>query len=537
MASRCTNCGGQLQYDIASARVKCLHCDSTFDPESFKIKTAAEEYKDEQNSTPKYDATMFVCPNCGAEIYSTELDAVNYCLYCGSFVTLESQLARIKRPRYIIPFAKTMEDCKAAYKKLVSHQLYAPSEFHDEKFIEGFKGIYIPFWNFEYKYGPKIDLEGKTESREGSYIVKQYYHINCDATGSIDNVAYDASSTFDDEISLRVAPYKKEDMKKFNPSYMFGFFGDTADIEDSVYQSESDKDIKEQLWETLTKAEGVDKGNPSESAPETFEKDIHLQKKASLSMLPVWFLTWRKGDRVAYSVMNGSNGNMYAEIPVSPIRYLLFSILTAIPIFFGLNEAFTFTASEMLTISMCLAFFMCMLYVFELDRIVRRVMHTDDRGFLETHQNAKLESDKQVDNNAITEILEALRDLTLGGWVYGVFAFLVVCIGAPEFVVIALAIAIIGTPIYTFIRLKDNAKLLKEKSNQNVWLDIAGAVFSIIFGAGLLIYDPAPDETYYFASVICMLGVGIAALRMVIRYNQFITRPVPRFFSRKEGGK
>ena len=37
MASRCINCGGILEYDIDSGKVKCQHCDSLYDAESFKV--------------------------------------------------------------------------------------------------------------------------------------------------------------------------------------------------------------------------------------------------------------------------------------------------------------------------------------------------------------------------------------------------------------------------------------------------------------------------------------------------------------------
>ncbi len=537
MASRCINCGGEVKYDIPSGKVICQHCESHFDPDEYKIKTAAEEHKDEQSSDERYAATVFVCPNCGAEIYSNELDAVNYCLYCGSFVTLESQLGRVRKPDHIIPFTKTADDCRAAYKKMIGSQIYAPGEFRDESFIKGFKGIYIPFWNFGYKYGPNIKIKGETEKQDGDYLVKQKYETKCRASGSVDSVAYDASSNFDDEISLRIAPYDRKAMKPFNPAYMFGFFGDTADIDYKVYKKQSDEDIRKELWEKISDAKGVSDGHPLESCPETMDKDLNMRKSAALAMLPVWFLTWRKGDRVAYSVMNGSNGNMYAEIPVDVTRYLIFSILTAIPLFFGLNELVTFTASEMLIIAVVLAMVMCLLYVFELDKIVRRVMHTDDRGFLETHEEAKKESDERVSANAIMAILEALGENSLGGWLVVIFSVIIICICAPEYAVVGLIIAVVGTPIYTLYRLYDNAKILKEKGGSNVWLDIAGALFSVVFGAGLLIYDPAPDIDYYIAAVICMLGVAVAAVRMVKRYNDSITRPVPRFFDRKEGAQ
>lgn len=545
VASRCVNCGGELRYDIGLQRVKCQHCDSNFDPETFVIKTAAEEVEDftqekerekqkkaaELTNQHQYATTIYVCPNCGAEISCDSLDAVNYCLYCGSFVTLESQMGVIRKPDVIIPFAQTMENCKEAYRKTVKWKLYAPSEFRDEKFIEGFKGIYIPFWNFRYSYGPEITIRGKDETRDGDYKNVQYYATKAKASGSVDNLAYDASSSFDDNISMSIAPFNTDKMKAFNPAYMFGFFGDTADIDKDIYQKDADLETKQQIWEQVTGDKRVDRGHPESEAPEAMEQDFNLQKQSLMAMLPVWFLTWRKGDRLAYSVMNGDTGEVYTEIPVSTWRYIFFSLLTAVPIFFGLNQVVTLMADEMLWWSMGLAFLMILMYVIELDHIVRRVMHTDDRGFL-VKDPELAKANEQVSPNIITDVLTAISELTLFDWGVVIVAFIICCFSMLEAVGIGLIVVIFGTPIYTFMRLYQNAALLKDWT---VWLDIFPAIFAIMFSAYMLIKDPAPDLYYYGCAMLCMASVGLAAIRMVSRYNDMITRPLPRFFSRKEG--
>ena len=51
------------------------------------------------------------------------------------------------------------------------------------------------------------------------------------------------------------------------------------------------------------------------------------------TMFPVWFLSYRKKDRVAYATVNGQTGLVVADIPIDPKRYLLGSLLLAIPIF------------------------------------------------------------------------------------------------------------------------------------------------------------------------------------------------------------
>lgn len=528
MSSRCKNCGGTLIYDISLEKVKCEFCSSVFEPESFNSGTAADESGENLMET-----TEFTCPNCGAQVASAEFDSIDYCMYCGSFVSLESQMKKLRRPDKILPFSRTKEECRKSYRKSLRKRIYAPQEFRDESFIEGFKGVYVPFWNYEYSYGPEIKLKGETETREGDYIYTQHFETMCKASGHVENSVYDASSNFDDTVSLRIAPYPKDKIKDFNTSYMFGFYGDTADISDNLYRKDSDQEVETRLWDDLTGCREAGKGHFLSSKPASFVSDVNMKKSTSLVMLPVWFLTWRKGDRIAYSAVNGETGEAYTETPIDMLRYIVISILTAVPIFFLLNAAVTFSAKNMLAMSMLLSIFMGIVYIFELDKIVRRVMHTDDRGFLAKHEDAKKASDESVSDNLFTILWEFIKDTVAGCGLY----FIVLAAGAIfvllDYVTVAIVIVAVSLPIYSACRLRKNIKILKDKT---VWIDISGIAFSLIYGTALLLIDPAPDLPFYIASLFGMAGVGFAALRMAKRYNELITRPIPHFFEHRKGG-
>lgn len=51
------------------------------------------------------------------------------------------------------------------------------------------------------------------------------------------------------------------------------------------------------------------------------------------TMFPVWFLSYRNKDRVAYATVNGQTGKVAADLPVSLMRYFIGSVILAIPIF------------------------------------------------------------------------------------------------------------------------------------------------------------------------------------------------------------
>ena len=106
MANRCPNCGGTLRFDIKKQKLVCEYCESEFDTNSIAQMGGAAESQafgqeagqnsaNEETAGETIDGKIFTCPNCGGEVFATDLDAVEYCAYCGTFVTLESSLASL----------------------------------------------------------------------------------------------------------------------------------------------------------------------------------------------------------------------------------------------------------------------------------------------------------------------------------------------------------------------------------------------------------------------------------------------------------
>ncbi len=121
MTNQCPNCGGELVFDIKSQKVICRSCNSKFRPESLKDSTQAEE--------SSMETTVFTCPNCGGELMAPEGSTVDYCSFCGSFVTLKSRLEKIRRPEYIAPFKLDEEDCIEAYRKKIKTNIFLPRTY------------------------------------------------------------------------------------------------------------------------------------------------------------------------------------------------------------------------------------------------------------------------------------------------------------------------------------------------------------------------------------------------------------------------
>ena len=230
----CPNCGGNLKFDIASQQLKCDYCLTMKDPYEVTKDKDAEE-------SNAFDVTVFTCPQCGGEILSTDTSVAEFCSFCGASTILDSRISKEKRPAYIIPFQQTKDACKEIYLAKMKRAIFAPDELKDKKYIDSFRGIYIPYWAYTISHKGHIHMTGKKTYQRGDYQYTDHYGLSGDIDACYGDLSYDASSSFSDTISEQIAPFDVKQTKQFTPSFLSGFYADTADVESDIYKDDAIK--------------------------------------------------------------------------------------------------------------------------------------------------------------------------------------------------------------------------------------------------------------------------------------------------------
>ena len=351
----CPNCGGNLKFDIQTQNLGCEHCQTHVDVYSF-------EDKDTDLKQSEYDATIFSCPQCGGEILSTDTSAAEFCTFCGASTILHSRLTKEKRPNYIIPFQKTKEDCKKAYSDMMKRAIFAPDALKDPKYIDGFRGIYMPYWAFYLTQDGAFTLNASKSKRRGNYIYTDHYALKGEMDAYYKGLSYDASSSFDDNISEKIAPYDVKGMKSFTPAFLSGFYADTADVDAQTYEDDAKNiAIKNSTGAIYREFAGMN------MEPHVPSSALNTQiKEVDSAMFPVWFMSYRNAGRVAYATVNGQTGKVVTDLPVDTKKYTIGSLLLAIPIFILLNLFFTIMPSTLIIIAAILAIISIVIYLGEI---------------------------------------------------------------------------------------------------------------------------------------------------------------------------
>lgn len=481
MANRCPSCGGTLRFDIKKQKLVCEYCMSEFDAESIAQMGGATESQafgqDEgQADGETMDAKIFTCPNCGAEVFATDLDAVEYCSYCGTFVTLESRLAKLQKPSYILPFAITKEKCLELYKEKLKAARFLPKDMSVEKAESSFRRIYIPYWTYDLEFDPNnlVSVDTQESWTRGNTEYTQRYKIQARAEGRMDNLFFDASATLEDRIGEDIGNYPLDSLQPYNSSLMAGSYADVADVSKETYEDDVYKEGKDALMDQMRSNLSQNGGRGASGATVRSASSLSSFKttqdvrslgtvSAKLAMLPVWFMTWKNKDRLCYAVVNGSTGKMFAEIPSDIKKYALSSIVLAIPIFILLEFLFTLMPKTLLIATAVLSLIILFCYWRVSDRLKRQENRTDDKGYQKIYGKQKLAS---------------------GGNSFGVGALF--------------------------------------------------PIISLVVAAGLVYLNPVNDLLYYGGTFLCIAGVFVAIASMVKAHNLACSRPIPHFFDKKK---
>lgn len=366
----CPNCSANLKFNIALQMLHCASCDSSFDTYEF-------DSKDEDGVESKYETTVFTCPECAGEIESTDTDVTGFCPFCGASTIFYSRLKEELKPDFVIPFKKTKEDCKNIYKKHAKKALFLPNEYKSEEHIDGFRGIYVPYWAYNASQEGRVTFKGEKTHRRGDYII----HDNFRLTGEIDSfyngISYDASSSFSDDISQKIAPFNVKEKQPFTAGYLSGFYADTADVDSDVYSKDALEFAKSRSRIEIKKEPTFRPYSISNLANNNLNTKVSNIER---TMYPVWFMSYRNKDRVAYATINGQTGKIYADFPIDIKKFLVFSAFISVILFLILNLFLTLKPTTCSFVTMLIAIVALVLYIYENYKISRWDADADDRG-------------------------------------------------------------------------------------------------------------------------------------------------------------
>lgn len=539
----CPNCGANPRFDIASQKMLCPFCGTYSEPTDERYDGAGGA--DQQTVNGDYvgqsdmmQVKIYTCSQCGAELMGTDTDATAFCSYCGTHQILEERLDMKQRPDHIIPFKITKDQCKQIYGKKMKKMLFAPKALRDPRYIDEFRGIYMPYWFYNFGQKGIITIAGTKEHRSGNYRIVDHYNLNVEADNYYTGISHDASSSFEDNISESLAPYNTHDAIPFRTAYMSGFYADIPDTNSTTYQREAALIAAQDGFDEVMRTPGFSGYNTSSIGEDGKITRTHTQLLSARSaMFPVWFLSYRNKDRVAYAAINGQTGKLMADVPVDGKKYLLATAILTIIIWI-LLEMFNISSLRGIVMTvMMIALAGGLLYGMVLDRLKCDTANREWEQGLNGPNPAQTEAQQNTPSGKgkgkskkKKNLPKHKKETGLGlGGVAIMYAVILVACAVLSFM--ALGIGMLVAPVIMAVYAQLSLSALHYKSGVlSNWFLMGSMELSVI----VWLINPYKDPIYYVCCLLMTLCVIWCFFDVMYYFNQLMTRPLPQF--NKQGG-
>ncbi len=323
---KCPCCGGSVNFDTDSQKLKCPYCDTEFDVEAMQSSedeteisgpdVISWEAENVEWAAGETDAMkVYVCQSCGGEIVADDNTGATSCPFCDSPVVMKGQFEGALRPQLIIPFKYDKKAAKEALKNHIATKKFVPSVFKDENHLDEIKGIYVPYWLFSGTAVASAHFDA-TKVRawsDAKFNYTETSHFNVFRSGQLafENIPVDGSQKMDDTLMESIEPFDASQAVDFQTGYLNGFLADKYDV--AVEQSEprANERVKQSAVDALSSSV-----NGYASVTEKGSRMQIENGSCKYALYPVWILntSW-KGQKYTFA-MNGQTGKFVGDLPV-----------------------------------------------------------------------------------------------------------------------------------------------------------------------------------------------------------------------------
>ncbi|MDQ3143250.1 MAG: hypothetical protein M3Q56_13485, partial [Bacteroidota bacterium] len=157
MGSKCPSCGGKINYSAENQKLQCSYCGFKEDINRANTKVIETQFNDklecaEEMILEEHTRKVLQCDSCSAE-FSLDIDQVKVvCAFCGSEHVHEQAFQhKTIQPVGIIPFYIGEKEAKDMFHKWLKQGWFHPSALRKTATLDILKGIYMPFWTFDFQ--------------------------------------------------------------------------------------------------------------------------------------------------------------------------------------------------------------------------------------------------------------------------------------------------------------------------------------------------------------------------------------------------
>lgn len=301
MFFRCVNCGGNVVYDPQAGRMKCLSCGGT----------------DCEEKIPAAEPS--VCVNCGTQIPYKEFTSATKCPSCGTYIIRDDKVTYPYGADLVLPFKLGKRDAEERLKEEFGRKLFLPPTFLSHKTLENLRGMYVPFWLYDFDSDVDYHAVGtkvrKWSSGNTDYTETSYFNVHRRMHVTFQRVPADASIEMNDKVMDLMEPYAYEGLCTHDDKFLSGFEGETYNFTPEQLLSRAEKKVDDASMGLVR-----DSASQYTSLQQEGLNTVNTRKGQKFALLPVWVYEYRYMNQNYIFYVNGQTGKCVGAPPLSKTR-------------------------------------------------------------------------------------------------------------------------------------------------------------------------------------------------------------------------
>lgn len=322
----CPSCGATMIYNPTNKKLHCEFCETEVEIINETLETVKEysltDEEFQRNTDWGLELRVMSCKSCGAETNIEKNATSKFCPFCGSpnVIKEDEKDSRIK-PETLIPFAVDKNSCQNSFKAWVKSKWLAPNDLKKEASSDKLQGVYVPFWTFDsdtysvytgqrgdYYYTTHRDSKGKTYTTRHT----RWTSVSGNYSEFYDDVMVPASKNHREDFLNKIASYDLKGLIPYKPEYLAGFLAERYSINLKKSWENGQIKIDELIKDGIRHQVGGDEFRLDSKT--TNHKDVVFKH----FLVPLWISNYAyKGKNFQY-VINGQNGRVEGDYPLSP---------------------------------------------------------------------------------------------------------------------------------------------------------------------------------------------------------------------------
>ena len=315
---KCPSCGGVMLFEPERNKLVCQYCGNMEDiPEINTDEVALEVDISTAKSTASHDwgiSTRIVhCSLCGAETVNDALQMSGRCPFCGSTtVTSIGEDDDMIAPNAVIPFKITQGEVEQIFRKWISKRFFAPSGIKNGSKLNGFTGVYLPYWTFDAD--TVTDYSGRFgyDRMSGDKRYTDWKTRKGTITKFLNDYPVFASRRFlSNKYYKRIGNYNTDVAKKYTPAVLAGFLTERY----SIGIEEAWTIAKQRLITEFRREAKI-----RENADQIHNVDVsttYSNIKFKYVLAPLWISSYSFKGRKYTIFINGQTGDISGTCPTS----------------------------------------------------------------------------------------------------------------------------------------------------------------------------------------------------------------------------